>query len=89
MKDNIILNEDKEIKLRVNTEKVVIEIPVTLLIDVFNDGYEGNCMITNKKTFRENFAIYIREELENEVMNNCCEYIFDNEDGIRLNKEEY
>lgn len=81
-------NENKEIKLKANTKKVTIEIPTQLLIEIFKDQYsEDECKIKNKKKFREEFVLQIREELEHEILNNICECIADNEECVKWIEE--
>jgi len=84
----MIDNENKEIKLKVNTKKVTIEIPTELLTKVFYDSYESEAKIKNKKKFREKFADYIRERLEEDgTIEEVADMMLEAEDCIRFIEE--
>ena len=75
---DIFNNENKEIKLKANTKEIIIKIPTQLLYDCFEDEFGMDFKITNKKKFRENFALELREQLENEVVSNIFDCISEN-----------
>ena len=81
----MINNIDKEIKLKANTKKVTIEIPTDLLMQVFYDSYEGEAKIKNKKIFREKFADYIRERLEEDgTIEEVADMMLEAEDCVKI-----
>ena len=81
----MINNENKEIKLKANAKKVTIEIPTDLLTQVFYDAYEGEAKIKNKKIFREKFADYIRERLEEDgTLEEVADTMLGAEDCVKI-----
>jgi hypothetical protein len=83
MGKTLINNENKEIKLKVQTKKITIEIPTETIINAFNDCYGEDCKIRNKRIFRETFANQVRDQLEFDVINDVFSYIIDDESCVK------